>query len=138
MPTVTITVPADQVEALRTATLTVYQLEADGLQRACDAYLRAGGDATEVDARRAALLAVDALLRHLGGSSAPRAGGAPRTVTAPVALVDEVVHAALLEGVERLDDGARSWQAGADVAVLRSRLAHVGALVDLLTAARAS
>jgi hypothetical protein len=136
MVPVTIIVTPAHAEAVRAALLTLYQLEAEALHHACEAYLRDRGSSAGVLMRRAALLEVDALLEQAGWEL----GGAEeseRSLTANPDVLEEMLYAALLEAVEQLELRVRGlWREGAGSREVRLTAETVGHLLDLLAEVR--
>jgi hypothetical protein len=131
-PEVTLSVPADQVEAIRTSVLELYQVCADALRYDTERHLRAGESLETVLRRRAELSALDALLEQVGWPGQPvarravsLAGAQPR--------VREVVYVALARAATDLEAACRGyWQGTNELDELTAHLEDVRARLGLL------
>jgi hypothetical protein len=108
---VTVSVPVEQVDAIRTSLLELYQVCADALRHDAERHLRAGGSLDAVLGRRAELSALDALLGQVGWPG-------QRVARRPVALagtrprVREVVYVALARAATDLEEACRGYWHG--------------------------
>lgn len=138
MAALQITVPAAQADAVRAALLTLYEVQAEALQVACEAHLRERGSSAALRAKRAALLRVDGLVAQ-AGLELRRPECRPLALEGPAEVVLDALLAALLEAVERLDVASRDLGAGrAAPEDVRSLTADVVAIVDLVVVAGAA
>src|SRR5581483_1369061 len=138
-PQVSVTIAPEQLEAIRTSLLELYQVCADALNHDVTRHLRAGDALTTMQARRAELASLDRLLAQSGWPGEPGTHD-PVTFSGPAGRLREVAWLALLRATSELDEACgRYWRGDVDVAELgglldtaRDRLAM---LADIAAAA---
>lgn len=107
MARVSVEVPAELVEPIRETVLLLYGATAESVQLALRARAAGHGSLEEVEAHRARLAELDALLRRLGGA---REGG-PSRVEASREVLNDALYGALIDAGERLAEASnRSWR----------------------------
>jgi len=123
-----VTVPAAQVDALRTTVITAYRVKLEALLRTTARYLDDPTALAELQRHRHELWELDALVERVGwGRSAAEE---PLEVEGPVALVHEAVHGALMGVADAFDSHVR--ERFPDVDVLEHELAELHELVHAL------
>jgi hypothetical protein len=125
-------VPSEQVEAIRTSLLELYQVCADALNHDATRHLRAGDSLPAVQARRAELAALDRMLGQVGWPGEPAADDAVE-LSGPRPGLREVVWVALVRATTELEEACRRyWHGGNDLGGLDARLEAVRARLAML------
>jgi hypothetical protein len=131
---VTLSVPAGQVEAIRTSALELYQVCADALNHDAVRHLRSGEPLETLHARRAELAALERILDDVGWPG-ERVGEGSVTLTGPRRRLREVVWVALSRAATDLDAACRAyWHGGSDVTGLTRQVDDVHARLAMLAA----
>jgi hypothetical protein len=122
---VEVTVPVEQLEAIRTSLFELFQVCADALDHDATRHLRVADSLTAVHARRAELATLDAMLEQIGWPGEPSADG-PVTLSAAAPRLREVVWVALARAATELEEACGGyWHGESDLEELRRRLAAV-------------
>jgi hypothetical protein len=129
---ITVSVPAGQLDAVRTSLVELYQVCADALHHDAARLLRSGDSLDTVLARRAELSALDRLLEQAGwpgqtvGKRAIALAGTPPRLR-------EVVQVALSRAAVELEEACRAyWHGGSELDELAHHLADVRARLAML------
>jgi hypothetical protein len=126
MARVSVDVPAELVGPIRETVLLLYGATAESLQLALKARARAASSLREVDAHRARLAELDALLHALGGRGATR-------VSAPRDLLHDALYGALIDAGERLaQTSSRAWRGELSLDLVQAAAEEVLAIDRLL------
>jgi hypothetical protein len=144
-PEIEIAIPPDQLEAIRTSLLELYQVSADALAHDATRHLRAGDAIATVHAHRDELAALDRMLEQAGWPGEPSSGD-PVTLAATGARLREVLWLALCRATTELDEACGGyWHGASDVPTLlelsdrvRARLAMLAATLEADDAAPAT
>ena len=127
MARLSVEVPAELVGAIRENVLLLYGATAESLQLALKGRARAAGSLREVDAHRARLAELDALLHALGERR-----GAIR-VSAPRDLLHDALYGALIDAGERLaQTSSRAWRGELSLDLVQAAAEEVLAIDRLL------
>jgi hypothetical protein len=136
MAHLTIPIPPEHVDAVRTSVLHSYTVTAEALHAAVNRRLEAADAPEAVDAiagLRVELSDLDDVLDQLG--LAPGTPGEPVALTAHPEVLSDAVHGALDDGIERLRTACtRLWRGSGAAADARIALAAVGERLELLVA----
>jgi hypothetical protein len=129
MARISVEVPAELVESIRETVLLLYGATAESVQLALRDRASNRASLEEVEAHRARLAELDALLRRLGGT--PDAG--PRRVEASRDLLHDALYGALIDAGERLAETSnRSWRGELPLARVQEAAEEVLAIDRLL------
>jgi hypothetical protein len=127
-PEARLPVPGDQVDALRSSLLELYQVCADALNHAATRQLQAGDALASLAGHRGELASLERLLAQLGWPGEP-ATGPPPVLTGPPGLLREAAWLALIRATAALDEAA---QRGAPLGELTTAVEVVAARIALL------
>jgi hypothetical protein len=130
-----VTVPLDQLDAIRTSLLELYQVSADALNHDATRHLRTGDSLAAVHGRRAELAVLDGMLEQVGWPGDPAIEDGIRLSASPPRL-REAIWVALSRAAGDLDDACGGyWHGGSDLDELRRRLETVRGLLTMLAEA---
>ncbi|MCW3066844.1 MAG: hypothetical protein JWN32_4016, partial [Solirubrobacterales bacterium] len=116
-------VPAEQLDAVRTSLLELYQVCADALHHDAERHLRSGDSLETVLARRAELTEVDRLLEQAGWPG-QTVGKRAVALAATRPRLREVVQIALSRAAVDLEEACRAyWHGGSELDELARHLA---------------
>jgi len=128
----TVSIPPEQLDAVRTAVLELYQVCADALNHDATRHLRTGDKLESVRSRRSNLAVFDRMFEEIGWPGEP-ATKSPVTLSGPRVRLHEVVWVALSRAVSILDESCREyWHGGSELDELASDVEDVQALFALL------
>jgi hypothetical protein len=133
MALLTIPIPPEHVDAVRTSVLHAYTVTAEALHEAVNRRLESGDAIDAVAGLRVELSDLDDVLDQLG--LAPGAPGEALELTAHPEVLSDAVHGALDDGIERLRTAcSRLWRGTGATADARAALAAVDERLSLLVA----
>jgi hypothetical protein len=133
MAHLTIPIPPEHVDAVRTSVLHAYTVTAEALHEAVNRRLETGEAVEAVAGLRVELSDLDDVLDQLG--LAPGSAGAPLELTAHPEVLSDAVHGALDDGIERLRAACgRLWRGTGTAADARAALGAVQERLGLLVA----
>jgi hypothetical protein len=133
MAHLTIPIPPEHVDAVRTSVLHAYTVTAEALHEAVNRRLETGDAVDAVAGLRVEISDLDDVLDQLG--LAPGAPGEPLELTAHPEVLSDAVHGALEDGIERLRTACRRlWRGTGAAADARAALTAVDERLALLVA----
>lgn len=139
MARVTVEMPAELVEPLRETVLLLYGATAESLGLALKARAEQSGPLEEVDAHRARLAELDALLGRLAGAATGAEAPPSVRVEAPRDVLHDALYGALIDAGERLAQASeRSWRGELPLDRVRTAAEEVLAIDRLLRSLPAS